>query len=283
MSDVLTPSERRDAVVFAGIDRDTGEVQFIKVYAVDEEKAREALEEYMNAMGLFPADYRMVSSGLEDVGRKSAITTRSEAKLSAALSRLGLKLYSNGVLYVGELGRVYQLTLMSDHLYGMINRSKKGEGTLQPDEGPFKGFSLGFLLSLGVDVLVENLGGVDLSTMLPDNAVLLREPSPERVAGLLYGRHEGPVVVETKRAERYKDFEFAIFVRVLPLSPEEFASKLSSKLGFEVSPERFKGLPDEMLNLRCVDSIAKLSSALMSRGIGGKEALDLALKLNRRD
>ncbi|WP_232461764.1 hypothetical protein [Thermococcus pacificus] len=119
MDDILVPKERRDAVVFVGVDR-AENVEFIKVYAVSEETAKVTLEEFFSAKGLFPAEYRLVSRGIEEVGDRRAITTRSESSLAAALARLGLRLLSNGVLYLDGIENLYQFTLVSEALYERI-------------------------------------------------------------------------------------------------------------------------------------------------------------------
>jgi len=264
--DILTPAERRDAVVFIGVDR-AGNVEFVKVYAVSEEKAKETLEEFFNAKGLFPADYRLVSRGFENVSGKKAITTRSEEELGSSLARLGLKLLSNGILTLGDIGEVYQITLVSEALYKRVTR-----GVERPSTGWRE------VLSLGVDTLVENLRGVDLSELVPANALILREPSVESVAELME-EFDGPVIVDTKDARKYRNIDFSAFVRIPPLSREEFAVELSSRLGFNV-PVSLISLPENRLNLRNVEKVAKLVEALVRKGFEREEALKMALKLN---
>ncbi|WP_297470725.1 hypothetical protein [Thermococcus sp.] len=266
--DILTPGERRDAVVFIGVDR-AGNVEFVKVYAIDEKTAKETLEEFFNAKGLFPADYRLVSRGVEDVSGKKAITTRSEEELSSSLARLGLRLLSNGVLTLEGTKEVYQITLVSDVLYRRVTAKRPEVKTLDWRE----------VLSLGVDTLVENLRGVDISELVPPNALILREPSPESVAELLSGERDGPLIVETKNAKKYSDFDFSAYVRIPPLTREEFAVELSSRLGFNV-PLEFVNLPEEKLNLRNVEALAKLVEALVKRGLEREEALKIAIRLN---
>ncbi|GAB6136180.1 hypothetical protein [Thermococcus prieurii] len=268
--DILTPAERRDAVVFIGVDR-AGNVEFVKVYAVSEEKAKETLEEFFNAKGLFPTDYRLVSRGLENVSGKKAITTRSEEELSSSLARLGLKLLSNGILTLEDIEEVYQITLVSEVLYERVTseRREKEEKTLGWRE----------VLSLGVDTLVENLRGVDLSELVPANALILHEPSVETVAELLNGERDGPIIVETKDAGRYRNLDFSAFVRIPPLSREEFAVELSARLGFNV-PVSLISLPENRLNLRNVEKLAKLVEALVRKGFEREEALKIAVELN---
>ncbi|WP_456421767.1 hypothetical protein [Thermococcus sp.] len=265
--DILTPREREDAVVFIGIDK-AGNVEFIKVYAVDEQRAKETLEEFFNAKGLFPADYRLVSRGVENVSGKGAITTRSELKLSESLARLGLKLLSNGVLHLGDRNEIYQITLVSESLYRSATR-----------ETTKKRLSWKDVLSLGVDTLVENLRGVDLSELVPENALLLYEPSVESVAELLLSERDRPVIVETKDASKYSNLDFSALIRIPPLSREEFAVELSARLGFEV-PVGLLKLPEKRLNLRNVEALAKLVEALVKKGLNREEALKVAVKLN---
>ncbi len=278
MDDILLPRERRDAVVFIGVDP-VDNVEFVKVYAVSEEKAKEALERFFNARGLFPADYRLVSSGTESVEGKMAITTRTESSLSSALARLGLKLLSNGVLNLEGRETVYQLTLVSESLY---ERLIAGESENLGRRGEEPSLELDEIFSLGVDVLVENLRGVELSDYLPPEARLLREPEVSELLVLLEdpGR-DFPVVVETKRASKYSDFDFPVILRLPPLTVEEFAAELSERLGFSVDPFLFNEYPPEKLNLRNVKALAKLVHALIEKkGLGPREALRLAVRLN---
>lgn len=276
MDDILLPRERRDAVVFIGVDS-TDNVEFVKVYAVSEETAKEALEKFFNAQGLFPADYRLVSSGTESVRGKSAITTRTELSLSSALARLGLKLLSNGVLHLEGRETVYQLTLVSESLYEkLVVRGGGAEKNEEPSIDPSE------ILSLGVDVLVENLRGVDLSEYLPPNAKLLREPEPPELLGIMENpERDFQLIVETKRASKYVGFDFPVTLRLPPLSPEEFAAELSERVGFQVSPSLFRKYPPEKLSLRNVEALARLVKALMEKkGLDEKDALPLAVRLN---
>ncbi|WP_335755158.1 hypothetical protein [Thermococcus barossii] len=276
MEDILIPKERRDAVVLIGVDRGEN-VEFIKVYAVSEEKAKQTLEEFFSARGLFPGDYRLVSRGSEEVGERKAITTKSEASLSASLARLGLRLLSNGVLYLEGVERIYQFTLVSESLYRRITTEKEGD----VKEEPIPEFEPLDVLSLGVDVLVENLRGIEVAELLPPNAVLLKEPPLEEVYELLETERDFPVVVETKDAGRYSSLDFPAVVRLPPLTVEEFAAELSERLGFVVEPERFLDYPPERLNLKNVDALAGLVKALMAqKRFSPEEALSLAVRLN---
>ncbi|AJC71299.1 hypothetical protein X802_03310 [Thermococcus guaymasensis DSM 11113] len=278
MDDILLPRERRDAVVFIGVDP-VDNVEFVKVYAVSEEKAKETLEKFFNARGLFPADYRLVSSGTESVEGKMAITTRTESSLSSALARLGLKLLSNGVLHLEGRETVYQLTLVSESLYEKLVTKEPG-GVEKHREEP--SIELYDIFSLGVDVLVENLRGVELSDYLPPEARLLREPEVSELLVLLEDpERDFPVVVETKRASKYSDFDFPVTLRLPPLTVEEFAAELSERLGFSVDPSLFNGYPPEKLNMRNVEALAKLVRALIEKkSLGPEEALRLAVRLN---
>lgn len=276
MEDILIPKERRDAVVLIGVDRGEN-VEFIKVYAVSEEKAKQTLEEFFSAKGLFPGDYRLVSRGSEEVGERKAITTKSEEKLSSSLARLGLRLLSNGVLYLEGVERIYQFTLVSEALYQRIT-FEKGEDV---KEEPVPEFEPLDVFSLGVDVLVENLRGTELGEVLPPNAVLLREPPLKEVYELLEKERDFPIVVETKDAGKYSSLDFPAILRLPPLTVEEFAAELSERLGFRVEPERFLDYPPERLNLRNVDALARLVRALMARKrLSPEEALSLAVRLN---
>jgi hypothetical protein len=276
MEDILIPKERRDAVVLIGVDRGEN-VEFIKVYAVSEEKAKQTLEEFFSAKGLFPGDYRLVSRGSEEVGERKAITTKSEEKLSSSLARLGLRLLSNGVLYLEGVERIYQFTLVSEALYQRIT-FEKGEDV---EEEPVLEFEPLDVFSLGVDVLVENLRGTELGEVLPPNAVLLREPPLKEVYELLEKERDFPIVVETKDAGKYSSLDFPAIVRLPPLTVEEFAAELSERLGFRVESERFLDYPPERLNLRNVDALARLVRALMARKrLSPEEALSLAVRLN---
>ncbi|ASJ14648.1 hypothetical protein [Thermococcus radiotolerans] len=276
MEDILIPKERHDAVVLIGVDRGEN-VEFIKVYAVSEEKAKQTLEEFFSAKGLFPGDYRLVSRGSEEVGERKAITTKSEASLSASLARLGLRLLSNGVLYLEGVERIYQFTLVSEALYQRIT-FEKGEDV---KEEPVPEFEPLDVFSLGVDVLVENLRGTELGEVLPPDTVLLREPPLKEVYELLEKERDFPIVVETKDAGKYSSLDFPAIVRLPPLTVEEFAAELSERLGFRVEPERFLDYPPERLNLRNVDALARLVRALMARKrLSPEEALSLAVRLN---
>ncbi len=289
MDDILIPRERTDAVVLIGVDGGAERVEFIKVYAVDEGTAKRALEEFFNARGgLFPADYRLVSrGGSEDVGDRRAITTKSEVELSSSLARLGgLKLLSNGILHLDGLESLYQFTLVSESLYRrIVQETRRGEE--EPERAEKTEKTLEFeppldVLSLGVDVLVENLRGVDLEKLLPPKARLLREPELRELIELMGEERDFPIVVETRNAARYSVLDFPATVRLPPLTVEEFAAELSGgRLGFRVDPKYFKEYPPEKLNLRNVKALAKLVRALIEKkGFSGRGALSIAVRLN---
>lgn len=283
MDDILIPRERTDAVVLIGVDG-AERVEFIKVYAVDEGTAKRALEEFFNARGLFPADYRLVSRGSEDVGDRRAITTKSEVELSSSLARLGLKLLSNGILHLDGLESLYQFTLVSESLYRrIVQETRRGEE--EPERAEKTEKTLEFepldVLSLGVDVLVENLRGVDLEKLLPPKARLLREPELRELIELMGEERDFPIVVETRNAARYSVLDFPATVRLPPLTVEEFAAELSGRLGFRVDPKYFAEYPPEKLNLRNVKALAKLVRALIEKkGFSGEGALSIAVRLN---
>jgi hypothetical protein len=278
MEDILIPKERRDAVVLIGVDSSEN-VEFVKIYAVSEEIAKQTLEEFFSAKGLFPADYLLVSRGSEDVAGRGAITTRSESSLGATLARLGLKLLSNGILYLEGVERLYQLTLVSKGLYERVAAESEAKEAEKPQGLP--SITPEEVLPLGVDTLVENLRGAELSDLLPENALLLREPALEKVAELLSEERDYPLVVETKDASKYGSLDFPILLRVPPLSPEEFAQELSERLGLEVSPGYFLDYPEEKLNLRNVEALATLVKALVEKkGLPVEDAISIAVKLN---
>ncbi|WP_297490634.1 hypothetical protein [Thermococcus sp.] len=270
MSDLLVPKERHDAVVFIGVDaRDA--VEFIKVYAVSRERARQVLEEFINARGLFPADYRLVSEGLEETAGKSAITTRTETGLSSALARFGLKLISNGVLYLNGLDKVYQITLVSESFYSRFEGSE--QKAVEPEEVVRK------VISMGFNVLVENRRGLELSDLVGGDAVVLREPSADELVNALKGAKQ--VIVETTDASKYMSFELPVVVKLSPLSPAEFAGMLSSLIGEPVGSERFADYPEERLTERNARLLAGMVRKLTEEGLSLDRALEIALSLNR--
>ncbi|WP_456365529.1 hypothetical protein [Thermococcus sp.] len=270
MSDLLVPKERHDAVVFIGVDtRDA--VEFIKVYAVSRERARQVLEEFINARGLFPADYRLVSEGLEETGGKSAITTRTESELSSALARFGLKLISNGVLYLNGLDKVYQITLVSESFYSRF----EGSGQKAVEQGEV----IKKVLSMGFNVLVENRRGLELGDLVSGDAVVLREPSADELVNALNGAKQ--VIVETNDASKYLSFELPVVVKLSPLSPAEFAGMLSSLIGEPVGSEMFADYPEERLTERNARLLAEMVRELTEEGLPLDRALEIALSLNR--
>ena len=274
MEDILVPKERTDAVVFIGVDK-LDNVEFIKVYAVSEEAALEALEAFMNARGLHPADYRLVSRGFEETAGRRAITTRTEEKLSALASRLGLKLLSNGILHTGDVGELYQLTLLSEELYERLNAGR----SLGSREKRKRGLAVSVqkALELGLPVLVVNFRGINLEPLIPEGAVLLREPSPAEV---LKTMKERVVVVETVWPDKYAGLPLAVRINLPPLSKEEFTEELAERLGFSVDPGLFEDYPEWLLNYRNIDFLAEIAKKLMKEGMDEETALETAVMIN---
>ncbi|RLF78552.1 hypothetical protein DRN32_06545, partial [Thermococci archaeon] len=114
-TDLLTPKERYNGVVFIGVRRN-GMVEFIKVYAESEELAKDILERFLYEKGIHPGDFVVVDKGYENVEGKEIISTRTENELSSFLARLGLRLLSNGVLYLQGKKEIYQITSISEDL-----------------------------------------------------------------------------------------------------------------------------------------------------------------------
>ena len=274
MEDILVPKERTDAVVFIGVDRREN-VEFIKVYAVSEKAALEALEAFMNARGLHPADYRLVSRGFEETAGRRAITTRTEEKLSALASRLGLKLLSNGVLHTGDAEELYQLTLLSEELYGRLNEERSGVSREKKKRG--LAISVQKALELGLPTLVVNFRGINLESLIPKGAVLLREPSPAEVLKVM---REKVVVVETVWPDKYAGLPLAIRITLPPLSKEEFAGELSERLGFSVDPGLFEDYPEWLLNYRNIAFLAEIVEKLVEDGMDKETALETAVMVN---
>lgn len=128
---------------------------------------------------------------------------------------------------------------------------------------------------------MENLSGRDISEFLPENALLLREPPVEKVAELLAEERDYPVVVETKDARRYSFLDFAVVVRLPPLTVEEFSAELSSRLGIDVDPSFFSSYPPEKLNMQNVRALVRLVEAIVEKWkVEREEALKLAVRLN---
>jgi len=123
-TDLLTPKERYNGVVFIGVRRN-GMVEFIKVYAESEELAKDILERFLYEKGIHPGDFVVVDKGYENVEGKEIISTRTENELSSFLARLGLRLLSNGVLYLQGKKEIYQITSISEDLLKEI-RAREG-------------------------------------------------------------------------------------------------------------------------------------------------------------
>jgi len=272
MEDILVPKERTDAVVFIGVDRQDN-VEFIKVYAVSEEAALEALEAFMNARGLHPADYRLVERGFEETAGKRAITTRTEEKLSALASRLGLKLLSNGVLHTGDAEELYHLTLLSGELYERLSAERSRKGLKRRGLA----VSLQLALGLGLPTLVINFRGINLEPLIPEGAVLLREPSPAEVVEAMKDK---AVVVETVWPDKYAGLPFAVRINLPPLSKEEFAEELAERLGFSVDAGLFDDYPGWLLNHRNIEFLVEIVKKLVEKGVDKETALETAVMLN---
>jgi len=123
-TDLLTPKERYSGVVFIGV-RKNGEVEFIKVYAENEELAKDILERFLYEKGIHPADFVVVDKGYENVEGKEIISTRTESELSSFLGRLGLRLLSNGILYLQGKKEIYQITSLSKDLLREIKSKEE--------------------------------------------------------------------------------------------------------------------------------------------------------------
>ncbi|ASJ16470.1 hypothetical protein A3L04_04960 [Thermococcus chitonophagus] len=169
MEDINKPKERDNFVVFAGITRD-GQIQFIRVYAIDETLALEALEQFLKENHIHPSDFVVVEQGYEDVEGKEVITTRTEEELSAILARAGLKLVSNGILYLKGRDKIYQITAISREL---LESRRDTEEVIEDINLDFSNVSLPekytkrlSLLSLMEDTLILNRVELDLSELL---------------------------------------------------------------------------------------------------------------------
>ena len=272
MDEVLLPRERRDAVVFIGVDA-ADNVEFVKVYAVSEEKAKEALEKFFNARGLFPADYRLVSRGIENVKGKGAITTRTETSLSSALARLGLKLLSNGVLHLEGAETVYQLTLVSEELYSKLMEERAGRAKRRG-----LAISIAAAFSLGFSVLVVNLRAVNLRPLIPPGAVLLTEPEPDEVLRLMMEGKQ--VIVETVWPSKYMGLPFGVRVKIPPMSKEEFAEELKRRTGVSVERGLLEDYPEWLFNYRNLEFILQIFEKLVEKGVEKEEALEIAVMVN---
>lgn len=123
-TDLLTPKERYSGVVFIGV-RKNGAVEFVKVYAESEEVAKDILERFLYEKGIHPADFVVVDKGYEKVEGKEIISTRTESELSSFLGRLGLRLLSNGILYLQGRKEIYQITSLSKDLLKEIRAKEE--------------------------------------------------------------------------------------------------------------------------------------------------------------
>jgi len=134
-TDLLTPKERYSGVVFIGV-RKNDVVEFIKVYAESAELAKTLLEDFLYVKGIHPSDFVIVDKGYESVKGKEIISTRTESELSSFLGRLGLKLLSNGILYLQGKAEIYQITSVSKDLLAEIRSIKEKEKHVELKEEP---------------------------------------------------------------------------------------------------------------------------------------------------
>lgn len=183
-TELLAPRERVDSLILIGV-REKEQIEFVKVYALGKDSATELLSEFFNDQGILPTDFVVVDHGFEDVSEKNIISTKTEEELSAYLARMGLKLFSNGVFYVGDLEKVYQITAISKELYESLKRKKREESKessgkveereIEPyidlnavpsEELPRKYISALGKLNLKEDTLIINEAGVDIERVL---------------------------------------------------------------------------------------------------------------------
>ncbi len=178
MDELLAPKERYDSLIFVGMHRD-GTIEFIKIYGENKEKTLEILNHFFNEKNLHPADFVLVDEGFEDVKDKKIISTRTEEELSAHLARLGLKLLSNGILYLEGRDRIYQITTVSKELVKKIKGQEKSQKEIEvaeikpyidvnslTDSIPEQFLSSLVLLELREDMIVVNEAEVDLNKIL---------------------------------------------------------------------------------------------------------------------
>ncbi|MBO8174775.1 MAG: hypothetical protein H0Z18_05910 [Thermococcus sp.] len=178
MDELSVPKERYDSLIFIGMHRD-GTIEFIKVYGEDKEKTLEILNRFFSEKNLHPADFVLVDEGFEDVKDKKIISTRTEEELSAYLARLGLKLLSNGVLYLEGKDKIYQITAVSKELLKKIKGQKESQEEIEvaeiepyvdvksiKDEVPEEFISSLMLLELREDAIIINEAEIDLDKVL---------------------------------------------------------------------------------------------------------------------
>ncbi|AEH24280.1 hypothetical protein [Pyrococcus yayanosii] len=172
MENITTPKERRDSLVLAGMTRD-GKIEFVKVYALTKELALTVLDDFFSENELHPSDFVLIHEGYEDVSGKEVISTRTEEELSAMLARLGLKLVSNGLLYLDDVDRLYQITAVSRRFLERMRKLREGTEveevvTLNFDhiELPEKYARRLQLLALREDAMVLNAVELDLPSLL---------------------------------------------------------------------------------------------------------------------
>ncbi|KPU62355.1 hypothetical protein EP1X_09285 [Thermococcus sp. EP1] len=136
-TDLLTPKERYNGVILIGVRRNEI-VEFIKVYAENKDLAKELLEQFLYEKGIHPADFVVVDQGYESVEGKEIISTRTESELSAFLARFGLRLLSNGVLYLQGKKEIYQITSVSQDLLEEIKTRTEKTARIELKEEPLR-------------------------------------------------------------------------------------------------------------------------------------------------
>jgi len=273
--EILIPKERKDSIVLVGITQE-GSVEFIKVYGIGREIAVETLERYMNAEGLHPADFVLLEKGEENVKGKTVISVNTEEKLRLALAKLGLRMISNGVLYLEDVKKLYQVTLIRKELYNRVFRRSREKNSLF--EETFGGI-IEFFVSHGLSVLVENKGGLILENKVPKRVEILYEPSISEVAKKLR-LGDSPIVVETKNAKKYAELEIPVVLKIPQLNRNLFKKILEKSLMRTLPEELLSVLPQEKLTLRNAQMIAKVYKLLVENGIDEKKALEMAVSLN---
>ncbi|WP_167888926.1 hypothetical protein [Thermococcus sp. MV5] len=136
-TNLLTPKERYNGLILIGVRRNEI-VEFIKAYAENKELAKELLEQFLYEKGIHPADFVVVDQGYESVEGKEIISTRTESELSAFLARFGLRLLSNGVLYLQGKKEIYQITSVSQDLLEKIKTRTGKSVRIELKEEPLR-------------------------------------------------------------------------------------------------------------------------------------------------
>ncbi|AEC51030.1 hypothetical protein PNA2_0112 [Pyrococcus sp. NA2] len=175
MEDVSKPKEREDFVVLTGMKED-GTIEFIKVYAINEELALNVLEKFLRENNIHPSDFIVIQKGMESIKGKEIISTRTEEELSAMLARIGLRLVSNGVLYTKGREALYQITAISKSLLEELQGEKREKihNVIKEEvmidfssiELPEKYLRKLYLLSLMEDTFILNRAELDIPSVL---------------------------------------------------------------------------------------------------------------------